>query len=256
MSEPTIMKGLPYVPLDPQWLAESPAFASSNPRLVRAVMRLLAHAWGSSPAGSLPSSFTMLANISNLTEVEIGEHHDDLFSGWTLKDGRLYFTPMSALCERISARYGDTLASIADQAAAVIQSPEDFVLTPTEVSSPAKGKHRIPKGWRLTDALRVWLIAHGFPTEQDHDFIVTKFTSHYRSRGEMMLDWDQAFQNYALKENRSGLPSNASRLPPFAAAPGSRAARFGNAGQVAREHNESVFDRVQGRMHAPGASRV
>lgn len=256
MSEPTNMKGLPYVPLDPQWLAESPAFVSSNPRLVRAVLRLLAHAWNSVPAGTLPTSFAALANIANLTELEIGDHHEDLFHGWALVGGRLRFEPMCSLCERISVRYADALTTIADQAAAVIQSPEDFVLTPTEVSSPIKGKHRLPKGWRLSDLLRTWLLANGLSDPLDHEFIVNKFTSHYRSKGDLMMDWDQAFQNFALKENRNGLPSYKSKLPPFQVAPGSRAARFGEAGQQAREHNNSVFDRAASRMSGEGSARA
>lgn len=198
----------------------------------------------------------LLANIAGLSAHEVGEHHDDLFRGWTLKDGRLHFLPMSSLCERISSRYSDALTSISDQAAAVIQSPEDFVLTPSEIASPAKGKHRIPKAWRLNDTLRLWLAANGLPSELDHEFIVNKFTSHYRSKGDLMLDWDQAFQNFALKENRNGLPSAAARVPPFSAAPGSRAARFGNAGQQAREHNEGVFDRAANRMSGEGAARA
>jgi len=208
------------------------------------------------PAGTLPTSFAALANIANLTELEVGEHHEDLFQGWSLVAGRLQFEPMRSLCERISARYSDALAAISDQAAAVIQSPEDFVLTPTEVSSPLKGKHRIPKAWRLTDSLRAWLASNGIPAPQDHDFIVNKFTSHYRSKGDLMMDWDQAFQNFALKESRFGLPSNAARVPSFQAIAGSRAARFGAAGQQAREHNDSVFDRAAGRVSGEGSGRA
>jgi hypothetical protein len=248
MSEPTNMRGLPYVPLDPQWLAESPAFVSSNPKLVRAVLRLLTHAWSSVPAGTLPTSFLALANIANLTEMEVGEHHEELFHGWELVEGRLRFLPMSSLCERISARYGDTLSTIADQSAAVMQSPEDFVLTPSEVTRQTKGKRRLPKNWQPSVELRQWMVVNGFEDVRDQEFVLSKFTSYHLSKGDLMLDWDQAFQNFALKENRNGLPSNASRLPLMQFSPGSRAARFGTAGTQAREHNTGVFDRAAGRM--------
>ncbi len=61
----------------------------------------------------------------------------------------------------------------------------------------------------------------------------------------MMLDWDQAFQNFALKENRGNLPSIASRLPAFSE---SRSTRFGAGGQQARKHNADVFDRARAPM--------
>jgi len=206
-------------------------------------VKLLERAWASTPAGTLPTSFSALANITGLSEAEVGDHHEALFHGWVLVDGRLRFEPMSSLCERIAVRYADAFQAIADQAAAVVQSPEDFVLTPTEVGSPVKGKHRIPKGWKLTDTLRLWLVGNGFASTDDHEFIVNKFTSHYRSKGDMMLDWDQAFQNFALKENRLNLPSGASRLPAFSAE--SRSARFGAGGQQARKHNADVFERAR-----------
>lgn len=253
MNELPNMKGLPYLPLDPMWLAESPAFASGDARLVRAFLRLLAHAWQATPAGSVPSAFGPLATITQLNESEVGEHHDDLFHGWTLFNGRLCFGPLTALCERISARHAEPLRAISDTAAAVVQGPDEFVLTPTAPVSARKGKHRLAKDWRISAEQRAWLSVNGFPDEQDHDFIAAKFSSHYHSKGEPMINWDAAFQNFALKENKSGLPSNSSRLPAFSPAAGSRAARFGAAGQQTRQHNDSVFDRAgAGRMSEGG----
>jgi hypothetical protein len=235
------MKGLPYVPLDPSWLEESAAFQSENPRVVRALLKLLAYAWNATPAASIPTDFRVIASVTGLTEIEVGDHHASLFAGWTLRDGRLHFDKMFSICERIQSRFADTLQSLAEQAAAVIQSPEDFNLAPQEFVSASKGRRILPKNWGLNPNLRDWLTANDFSTEEDVAFIVQKFITHYRSVGGKMLDWDQAFQNFCLKENRRNLPSNMTRSLVTAGAIPSRMARYGAAGVAAGMHNQDVM---------------
>ncbi|CAN0083554.1 unnamed protein product [Phaeothamnion confervicola] len=242
MNESISMRGMSYVPLDPQWMTESPAFQSGNPALVRAFVKLLTYAWQAVPAGTVPSSFRVIGDICGLTEQQVGDHHAELFEGWELHEGRLRFMPLYALCGRVSARYADVLGQLQDQAAGVMQAPEEFELrAPEVVTSAKKGKHRLPKDWKPSERLRQWLSEHDFITPEDCEFIVEKFTSHFHANGEMRLNWDDSFRNYALKENRLNLPSRRLRMPPVSGAGGGRAARFGAAGVASQAHNASVL---------------
>lgn len=251
MTEPTSMKGLPLVPLDPQWLMESPAFLSHNPQVVRATIKLIAYAWQARPAGTVPVSFRALAEITGLSEQEVGDHHGEIFDGWEQRDGRLCFLPLIALCGRVSARYGDVLEALQDQGAAVMQAPEEFELQPPEVvTSSRKGKHKLPKDWRPTPELLDWLRSHDFHVPEDVEFITEKFTSHYWANGEMRVRWDEAFRNFALRENRMNLPSRRMRPSPAFPAAGSRAARFGAAGFTSQAHNNSVLAGAAARANA------
>lgn len=235
----TSMQGLPYVPLDPNWICESTAFLSEDPKVVRALMRLIIRAWQSVPAGSVPADFRSVASITGLSEIDVGEHYEDLFSGWLLKEGRMHHILMSGLCDRISVKFKDSFDSLLDQSAAIIQSPEDFVLSSPVVESSRKGKKLIPKSWKVSPELRVWATQNGYATESDIDFIEVKFTSYYGSKAVMMADFDLAFKNFALREDRTRLPSALVATPAFGA--GSRSSRFGSAGSSSLAHNESVF---------------
>ncbi len=236
------MRGMPFVPLDPQWIAESPAFQSSNPAVVRACLKLLSYAWTAVPAGTVPVHFKSLAGICGLSEEEVAEHHDDLFEGWVLVSGRMQFPPMYAVCERISSRYKDVLANLADQSAVVMQAPEEFELTATEAApSATKGKRRLPKGWSVSPDLSMWLTANGYTDPMDINFVTEKFTSHFRATGELRQSWDDSFRNFVMKENRLNLPSSRIRVNGSHGSGASRAQRFGSAGVAAEIHNGSAL---------------
>jgi hypothetical protein len=241
------MKGLPYVPLDPLWLSESPAFHSQDPAVVRALFSLFAHAWSAAPAGTVPSSLRTLAGITGLSDEDLHAHYDELFEGWVIQEGRMVFAPMRELCSRIAERYRDTLADLQAQAAATVQAPEEFVLTPPEVASKAKGKHLLPKGWQAGPTLRAWLEANGFGHPADLDFILEKFMNYHRSRGERMLDWDAAARTFAMKENKNNLPSRQQLAQGSGVGGVSRSARFGSAGQSAVIHNTNVLAQAASR---------
>lgn len=245
---PVSMKGLPYVPLDPVWVLESRAFLSGNPRLVRAVAKLLFYAWRAEPAASIPADMQRIGSLCDLTDQEVGEHFDDLLDGWQMKDGRYSHVAMAALCERVSAKFGDVLENLADQAAALPQAPEEFELTAPAVESRTKGRRLLPKEFGLTPDLRLWLKQNGFDTEDDCSFIMEKFKTHALKDSVKANNWDAAFKNFALKENKRNLPSRQAVVPLAAAQGGfGRNARYGGGyGSASRaenavEHNRQVF---------------
>ena len=244
------MQSLPYVPLDPQWLAESPAWRSGDSRVVRAYIRLLTYAWNAQPAGTVPAGFRQLVEISGLDEETLGECHGDLLEGWILENGRYRFDSMFELRARISARFADAFEAMADQAAAVVQGPEHFDLVSETPSAAKKGKHRLPKSWTLSPDLKAWCGSIGFATDDDIAFVVEKFTSHYYANAALMLNWDAAFRNFALKEDRRNLPSFVRKTPNYGAP--SRASRYGSAGASASAHNTSVINSALRR----GAARA
>jgi len=241
MSEPLNMRGMPYVPLDPQWIAESPAFHSSNPQVVRACLNLLTYAWAAVPAGTVPAGFKALASITGLSEQDLGESHDDLFQGWELIDGRMRFLPMYAVCDRVSARYGDVLSKLADQGVAVMQAPEEFELVAEEVAPQTKGRTKLPNTWKVSPDLMVWLRSKDYTAPEDIEFVTEKFMSHFRATGELRSRWDDSFRNFVLKENVMNLPSRRLRPLQSGAQGSSRANRFGSAGVAAQAHNGSVL---------------
>lgn len=241
---PLTMAALPFTPIDPAWILESRAFLSGNARLVRAVSLMLFYAWKATPAGSVPPDAQRLASLCSLTDAEVSEHWEDLTDGWTLRDGRLFHDAMSALCERVAARFPDLLDVMAAQAAAIVQAPEEFELTAPTVESRTKGRRLLPRDWALTPELVLWLKAQGIDDEADQNFIAEKFKTHYQKSSEKLNDWTAAFKNFALKEDRRRLPS-ASRVVPLVAAAGvgARASRYGSAAAGAQSvaHNRDVL---------------
>lgn len=245
------MKGLPYAPINPTWVLESRAFHSDDARLVRAATNMLLHAWRGEPAGSVPADMQRLGGLCGLSHELVTEHWGELTEGWTLRGERLFHNGMSGLCERLHAKFPDVLESLADQAAAVVQAPEEFELVPPTVESRTRGRRLLPKDFQLTDRRRLWLKGHGVEVTEDQDFVFEKFVSHYRRLNEKMNDWDAAFENFALKEDKRRLPSQqrAVVVPltgPGGFAAGSRAGRYGGAGrgQQAVDHNLQMAERV------------
>lgn len=253
MNTPSIsMRALPFVPWDPTWVLENRAFLSGDARLVRAVPKLLMYAWHAEPAASIPGDMQRIGALCGLTDAEVGQHFDDLLEGWAMRDGRYFHVAMAALSERIAAKFGDVLENLADQAAAVVQAPEEFELTPPVVESRTKGRRLLPKDFGLTTELRAWLQANGFEGEADFNFIMEKFKTHAQKDSQKANNWDAAFKNFALKENKRYLPSRqGDRVVPLATAAGfgGRAARWGAGapygsaarGEEAVNHNRDML---------------
>jgi hypothetical protein len=239
---PPSMKGFAYTPIDPSWLMESAAFLSDNPKVVRAAVRLLNTAWAAEPAGSVPADHLRLGAACGLTSAEVGEHYESLTEGYELRGGRLHHIKMSELCGRIAEKFGDVIERLADQAAALPQSPEDFALEAPKAESRTKGRRLLPSNFGRTPSLDAFLTAHGFETDADKDFIVEKFVLHSKKGSDKWNDWDAAFKNFAMKEDRRNLPSSrGATVVPLMHTHGfgGRAGRYGNGGETAANLNAS-----------------
>jgi hypothetical protein len=221
---------------------------------VRAVTKLLFYAWRATPAGSIPADMQRIGSLCDLTDQEVGQHFDDLLDGWQMREGRYCHVAMSALCERVSMKFGDVLESLADQAAAMPQAPEEFELTPPTVESRTKGRRLLPKDFGIAPAMRLWLQQNGFDTDEDCTFILEKFRTYAQKDSVKANDWDAAFKNFALKENKRNLPSRQTAVVPLAGGPGftGRAQRYGGSyGSASRaehavEHSRQVFGGSRG----------
>lgn len=248
------LRGLPYVAIDPQWLLESEAFHSPEPRLVRAVTQMLFAAWSNCPAASIPADYRSIGRLCGLTDIEVGEHYDVLTAGWELRSGRLFHIGMAALAERLLERHGEALREVCDRSAAVVQDPELFELTaPQPTAKPAsrlRGKRMLPKDFVLTEAHRAAMAEKAQIVDpRDHQFVFDKFVSRAQAEAVMQANWDSALVNFAMKENRRLLPSQQS--VPLVAHGSARVRRYGEAGQAATAHNlsavDSLIDRARGR---------
>ncbi|MEJ8837593.1 hypothetical protein [Ramlibacter sp. AN1133] len=249
-ASPVSMQGLALVPFDPAWLLENRAFLAGDPKLVRAVPKLLIHAWRATPAGSIPADFQRIGSLCDLSDTQVGEHFDDLLEGWELRDGRFFHIAMSALCEKVAAKFGEVLSDLQAQAAAMPQAPEEFELTAPTVEARTKGRRLLPKDFMLTDERRLWLKAHGFETSEDQDWILEKFVTWARKDSEKMSNWEAGFHNFCLKENKRFLPSRQTAVVPLAPPNGalSRSQRYGgsaygsaNRGEQAVDHNMQML---------------
>lgn len=248
------LKALPYVPLDPQWLVESAAFHSPKADVVRAIVNMLSYAWRATPAGTIPADFEGIARISGLDAIAVGEHYDALTAGWELRGDRLHHVQMCELAARIAAVHGETLERWGDQAAVVMQSPEDFMLTcqgPEETSARTKGRHLLPPTFTLTDTRRAWMAnsAVKIVDPADQDFVFEKFRSGALRDNSKFNNWDMAFENYVLKENLRNLPSRQGLVPLVTPGVSGRVGRFGSRGAVAENHNVSVMETVRARAN-------
>jgi hypothetical protein len=237
---------LPYVPLKEQWITENPLFLSGDARLVRAAMKMLVAAWRGSPAGSLSPSYAYLADLTGLTEAEIGAHYEHLTRGWEIRGERLHHVEMSALCERLLQRHGETISIMAEDAVLAAQSPENFELgVGPAVESKNKGKRALRPSWRPSmDTIRD-LAARGVTATEDIDFLVEKMRVWARGGAVKRADWDATLLQFADREPHTNLPSKRSAVVPFVGMPSSRFGGMVSRGDAAVHHNTDVFQRVR-----------
>lgn len=243
------MMGMGYVPIEPQWLMESDAFHHADARVVRAAYLMLQSAWQARPAGSIGSSFKAIARVCALTETEVGEHYDALTAGWELRGDRLCHIGMTRLCCRLVDRFGDVIEQIALQSAVVTQAPEAFELTaPQPVSARTKGRHKLPADFCISPQMRKHMIAEGFVTEEDQNWIFNLHKSWAKSSGVLRNDWESSLENFVSKGPKRNIPSRAATAHvPLLTRPN----RFGLAGMESQAHNQSVMQaaRSQGPCH-------
>lgn len=241
-----LLCSLPYMPLNEQWLAEHPLFLSGDARLVRACMRMMLRAWRSVPAGSLLPSFSALADVTGLTEREIQENYSDLTHGWELRDERLFHVELSDLCDRITRRHGEFLEQVAEDAATLIQGPEDFTLTLSAAEpSKNKGKRAFPKNFVPSQDTRRKLAVLGISTDEDVAHLVEVMSNWALSKGEKRSNWDATLMIFANSEAKANLPSFRSAIPLVGTSAPSRFGGLLAKGDAALRHNRSAFDRVR-----------
>lgn len=238
---------LPYIPLKEQWLTESPLFLSGDARLVRAGAKMLLAAWRNSPAGSLAPSYAYLADVTGLSEAEIGAHYEHLTRGWEIRGERLFHIEMSALCERLHQRHGETISIMAEDAVLAAQSPENFELSVGPVAeSKNKGKRALRPSWRPSTATLQDLAARGVSAPEDVDYLVEKMRLWARAGAVKRSDWDATLVQFADREPHTNLPSKrSSAVVPLVGASPSRFGGIVSRGEAATHHNVGVFERVR-----------
>lgn len=250
------MIGLPYTPLDPLWLSESPAFHSKDAEIVRASLKMLMYAWKASPPATLPSSFRLLSEITGMSELKLSENFAELSVGWELVDERLSHVKMAALCRRLGNKFGDAIQSAADASALAVQDVDGFELvSPEPLPSKNKGLRALPAAWVVTEELRKQFALVGINDADDQLFVEQQFRDWVKSKSVRRHDWDGTFRNFVANADHRNLPSRRRDVPIQSNGMG-RAGRFGGGyGSVDRvvettNHNRAVFDRVR----QPGAS--
>lgn len=249
------MAAVAAVPMQPSWYMESPAFQSDKPYVVRACLLMLERAWRSVPAGSLPSSMTVLAPLVGLTQEQITLHFHELTHGWELVDGRVVHVQMHAVARAIWASQAEALDLLAARSAVVPESPDEFALVAPEAApaSPLKGKRAVPASFGLTSDLRNWLVKElSVADEGDQDFLMTAFHDMCRSRAYKSADPAASFRNFCKNEPLWKLPSRRRQVP--TGGNGAQGAggtvfsrmseRFGNAGGATTARNMDAIDRV------------
>lgn len=180
-------------------LMEVPFFMHSDPRIIRAGFWMLDAAWHSPVAGSIPSDFPTLSVITRLGEAEVAENYLLLTHGWVLmNDGRLHHAQLEALAESATERFGDQLAVMADSAALACQGGEfEFeLLPPAEVAKKKRGKHQLPKDFRMDKATSTRAHVEGFTTAEHVEWLIGNFRDYAMADARLQADWQAACRKY------------------------------------------------------------
>jgi hypothetical protein len=218
---------LPYMPLDPSWIEQSPAFSHEDASLAKAAMRLLLAAWRGAPCGSIPNSKAYIAQASGVDLVRVDELLQIIAFGFEPReDGRLYHMGIFGLSQKMSERYGSELESFALAHAMASQDPESFSLINLDAASKKapRGKTLIPRTFGFEtckDDLRGWCSSNGYPTDEDQIYIMERFLDYANGRGDKQKDWGATFRTYARNEIASY-----KRFPPSMRSEQSRVAAF------------------------------
>jgi hypothetical protein len=234
--------GLPHLPLDPKWIEEHPCFFSDNPMLVRACMRMIVAAWRNAPAASLSANYASLGHVCGLDEQTLHENFEDLAVGWELIDGRLVHKGLKEFCDVMWSRHGEILGQFAIDAAAVAQSPDEFVLATQEpVARRTRGRHLLPKDWKPSLETVKKLEAMGFP-EDEQDKLKNAMRNWADASNHMRNNWDAQLMSFA---ERAPKPIQKTSGVPYVPS------RFGNLthkGEIARSVNQSVMAQIRERQ--------
>lgn len=91
--------GALLIAFDPLWVERSAAAGLMDPVFFRARVFLLLAAARSSPLGSLPASFALLAHLSGLTHSQFEKEHVALLEGFDFRSGLYVHAAMASLGE-------------------------------------------------------------------------------------------------------------------------------------------------------------
>lgn len=256
---------LPFVPMHPAWVEQSDAFFHEDPRIFKAYCKVLLAAWRGQPCGSIPSSFTYLAELTCLPMDVVEKAYPALTQGFDLLgDKRFHHREMAALAQALLDRYGKQIDDFAMSQAMSAQAPDLFAVSGAEPArASTKGRRLMPKdfGYDMHPGLREWAAANGYPTQEDQDWVMRRFHDYCGQKAPMYTKWDAAFRNWAENEILYG------RVPP-SRQPAARATRTDLAvpdrggafatlaraqqstakGDLAAAENQARIERLRGKM--------
>lgn len=206
------LSALTYFPIHPSWIEQSEAFFHEDSRIFKAYMKVLLAAWRGQPCGSVPSSFTYLAEVTGLPVAMVEECYGALTGGFELlSDKRFHHVQMSALGAQLQDRYGREIGEFALSTAMAVQEPDLFGVVCVEAATPkAKGKCSVPKnfGYTIHPQLSDWARENGYPTQEDQRWVMARFHDYCQAKAVVGKDWPATFRNWAGNELLWG------RMPP------------------------------------------
>lgn len=204
---------MPRLVVDPQWLQQLPAYFSEDGRVVRAVLRLLDHAWRGTPAGTVHvPNLQSLAELCGLPLEVLNRELKELQAGWRIgKAGTWVFEPMQQLAQSLLQSHKESLEYLANELLIQAQSPDLFgptsgdtqqavtalqnKATPVTARSTKAVRRLLPDLFELTASMRAEIEQHGLaPTRYAE--IKQRFVDFARSRAERSADWDATFRNW------------------------------------------------------------
>jgi hypothetical protein len=193
---------LPFMPLDPAWIEQHPAFCHDDPRLAKAALQLLFAAWRGVPAGSIPSSQAYVAQATGLPREVVAQHFVLLTEGFFLgEDGRLHHGPLAQVTSALTDRYGKEIEQYGYAMAMAAQDPEEFAVAGVEARSAKKprGMTLIPRdfGWQYLPGMEEFLEANGYPAANQRKWLMQEFMDYCSSRGIKSRDWAAEFRRFA-----------------------------------------------------------
>lgn len=194
---------LPFMPFNPAWVEQHPAFSADNPRLALGALSLLFAAWRGLPAGSIPSSHAYLVKATGLSLSEVSESYVLLTDGFTIQeDGRLHHDGLAKICSDMTRLYGKEIESYAVASVMAAQDPEQFGMATFEasVARAPRGKTALPKdfSYDMYPGLLDWVVENfGFKAKNQQIWLLTRFKDHCASKDVRSKDFAAEFRGFS-----------------------------------------------------------
>lgn len=118
--------------------------------------------------------------------------------------------------ERSDETLHETLPETESNVSVTAQNRTEQIQNRTEQSAPKsaqpKRKFRIPEDWEPNQTCRA-VARELLISDQQFDAEMVKFKTHFEAKGELMLDWQKAAQNW-LRRSQEFAPRSQVRTPP------------------------------------------